>query len=138
MTLHEHQELRGKRLLVADSEAEVRIAAHELLGRYGCLVETAHDGEEALLMIRSTHYDAVLADIRLPDMNGGEFYQRVRDIHEHLPIILMTGYGYDPTHSIVKARELGLESVLFKPFRLDQLLTDVEKAVCPHVLVSGQ
>lgn len=121
--------LRGKRLLVVDSDPDVRSAAHQLLGRYGCFVETAHDGEEARTMIRQSHYDAVLADIRLPDMNGAEFYERVREIHEHVPVILMTGFGYDPTHSIVKARQMGCESVLYKPFRLDQLLTEVEKAL---------
>ena len=41
----------------------------------------------------------------------------------------MTGFGYDPAHSIVKARQHGLKSVLYKPFRLEQLLTEVEKAV---------
>jgi CheY-like chemotaxis protein len=121
--------LRMKRILVADSDGTVRRAAHELLGRYGCAVETAHNGEEALLMARTFHYDAVIADIRLPDMNGADCFKRIRETHEHLPVILMTGFGYDPTHSIVKARQMGLESVLYKPFRLDQLLTAVEKAV---------
>jgi CheY-like chemotaxis protein len=124
-----HPALRLKRILVADSDGTVRRAAHELLGRYGCAVETAHNGEEALLMTRTFHYDAVIADIRLPDMNGADCFKRIRETHEHLPVILMTGFGYDPTHSIVKARQMGLESVLYKPFRLDQLLTAVEKAV---------
>ena len=44
----------------------------------------------------------------------------------------MTGFGYDPTHSIVKARQQGLKSVLYKPFRVDQLLDEVEKAVNQH------
>jgi CheY-like chemotaxis protein/GAF domain-containing protein len=124
-----HPALRMKRILVADSDGTVRRAAHELLGRYGCAVETAHNGEEALLMVRTFHYDAVIADIRLPDMNGADCFKRIRETHEHLPVILMTGFGYDPTHSIVKARQMGLESVLYKPFRLDQLLIAVEKAV---------
>ena len=38
-------------------------------------------------------------------------------------VVLMTGYGYDPTHAIVQARQDGLRHVLFKPFRVDQLLT---------------
>ncbi|QDU39731.1 Response regulator MprA [Maioricimonas rarisocia] len=126
----ESQVLRAKRILVADSDKEVRRAAHELLGRYGCIVETAHNGEEALLMGRTFHYDAVIADIHLPDMNGAECFQRMREIHEHMPVILMTGFGYDPTHSIVKARQMGLKSVLYKPFRLDQLLGAVEEAAC--------
>jgi CheY-like chemotaxis protein len=121
--------LLNKRVLVVDSDATVRRAAHELLGRLGCEVETAHNGEEAFLMVRSFHYDVVIADIRLPDMNGYECFAQIREIHEHLPVILMTGFGYDPTHSIVKARQLGLKCVLYKPFRLDQLVTGVEKAV---------
>jgi CheY-like chemotaxis protein len=121
--------LRGKRILVVDADEGVRIAAHELLGRYGCEVETAHNAEEAFVMVRSFHYDAVLADIRLPDMTGFECFYQIKQIHEHLPVILMTGFGYDPAHSIVKARQHGLKSVLYKPFRLEQLLTEVEKAV---------
>lgn len=125
--------LEGKRILVVDSDEAVRAAAHELLGRFGCEVETAHHGEEASLMVRSFHYDAVIADIRLPDMTGYDCFLLLRGIHEHLPIILMTGFGYDPSHSIVKARQLGLKSVLYKPFRLDQLLDEVEKTVSTPV-----
>jgi DNA-binding NtrC family response regulator len=125
----ERPRLRSKRILVVDSDESVRRAAHELLGRYGCDVETAHNGEEAFLMVRTFHYDLVIADIRLTDMTGFDCFSKLRDIHEHLPVILMTGFGYDPTHSIVKARQQGLKSVLYKPFRLDQLLTEVEKAV---------
>ena len=121
--------LKGKRILVVDSDEQVRRAAHELLGRFDCEVETAHNGDEAFLMVRSFHYDVVLADIRLSDMSGFECFQQLREIHEHLPVILMTGFGYDPSHSIVKARQAGLKSVLYKPFRLDQLLSEVEKAV---------
>ncbi|WP_310821250.1 hybrid sensor histidine kinase/response regulator [Stratiformator vulcanicus] len=123
--------LREKRILVVDSDESVRQAAHTLLGRFGCDVETAHDGEEALLMTRSFHYDAVIVDIRLPDMNGYECFVRLREINEDAQVILMTGFGYDPAHCIVKARQAGLSSVLYKPFRLDQLLEEVEKAVDP-------
>ncbi|MDZ4686989.1 MAG: response regulator [Planctomycetaceae bacterium] len=125
----QNPKLRHKRLLVVDNDDTVRIAAHELLGRFGCDVETAHHGEEALLMVRSFHYDAVILDIRLPDMTGYDCFVRIREVHEHLPVILMTGFGYDPSHSIVKARQMGLKSVLYKPFRLDQLLKELEAAV---------
>lgn len=125
----ERPKLRGKRILVVDGDESVRRAAHELLGRFGCEVETAHHGEEAFLMVRSFHYDAVIADIRLPDMTGYDCFRQIREIHEHLSVILMTGFGYDPEHSIVKARQEGLKSVLYKPFRLDQLLNEVELSV---------
>lgn len=125
--------LRAKRILVADNDDSVREAAHELLGRFGCEVETAHNGDEALLMTRSFQYDAVLADIRLPDMTGYECFCQLRDIQADLPVILMTGFGYDPDHSIVKARQAGLKAVLYKPFRIDQLLDEVEAACCNSV-----
>ena len=114
---------------MVDSDDSVRRAAHELLGRFGCEVESAHNGEEACLMVRSFPYAAAIVDIRLTDMTGYECFQQLRNTAPQLSVILMTGFGYDPTHSIVKARQEGLKSVLYKPFRLDQLLTEVETAV---------
>lgn len=128
--------LRDARVLVADADETVRSAAHDLLERYGCVVETAHDGKEALSMARHAcedagfePYDAILSDIRLPDCSGYEFLMQLKELQESPPLILMTGFGYDPGHVIVKARQAGLKAVLFKPFRLDQLLETVERAI---------
>jgi CheY-like chemotaxis protein len=114
--------LKGVRVLVADSDDRTRRSAHSLLGRWGCVVETARDGREAVIMARLSTYDAVLADIRLPDMNGYEFFCQVRQAQPQARVILMTAFGYDATHSIVNARRDGLQHVLYKPFRVDQLL----------------
>lgn len=113
--------LKGLRILVADNDDRVRRSAHGLLGRWGCIVETARDGQEALTMARLSTYDAILADIRLPDISGYEVYRRLREAQPKARVILMTSYGYDPTHALVKARQEGLRFVLFKPFRVDQL-----------------
>lgn len=115
--------LRGMRILVADSDERVRLLAHNILGRWGCIVETARDGQEAVTMARLNPYDAILTDIRLPDMTGYDAYREFRQTQPLANVILMTGYGYDPTHAIVKARTDGLRHVLFKPFRVDQLIT---------------
>ncbi len=113
---------KGLRVLVADNDERVRRAAHGLLGRWGCVVETARDGREALTMARLGAYDAILADIRLPDVPGYEAYKKLREAQPQARVILMTSYGYDPSHTLVKARQDGLRHVLFKPFRVDQLL----------------
>lgn len=123
--------LRGKRLLVVDSDETVLKSAHELLECHNCVVETVRSGAAACQMARGHHYDVVIADIRLPDMNGYECFCGIREIDDRLPIILMTGFGYDAGHTIVKSRQAGLKSVLYKPFRREQLLTEVEKAVTP-------
>ena len=124
--------LAGRRILVADADDQVRAAAHALLERYGCVVETARDGAEAASLVRTgggDAYDVIIADIRLPDMSGYQLLLKLQEILAAVPLVLMTGFGYDPGHSIVKARQAGVDLVLFKPFRVDQLLDTVEKAV---------
>jgi CheY-like chemotaxis protein len=130
----QHASLRGKRILVVDADEQVREDAHKLLERYGCIVETAHKGDEAVLMVRSSggagSYDVIISDIRLPNYSGYQLMLRLGEIMDRVPMVLMTGFGYDPGHSIVKARQNGLhpKCVLFKPFRLDQLI-DVVKTI---------
>lgn len=126
-----HPLLHNKRILVVDNDASVRDAARELLGQFGCEVEAIHCGKEAFSLVRATHYDLAIVDINLSDMTGFECFRDLKQIHENLPIILMTGFGYDPGHSIVKARQMGLKHALYKPFRLDLLLTAVEGALSP-------
>jgi CheY-like chemotaxis protein len=121
--------LANARVLVADAEESVRRAAHSLLGRQGATVETARDAHEAIALAKQTPYAAAMVDIRLPDMDGYETFRRLREVQPGVPIILMTGFGYDPTHSIVKARREGLQTVLYKPFRADRLMEAVEQAL---------
>ena len=92
-------------------------------------METARDGHEAVALMRQTPYSAALVDIRLPDLDGYEIFHRLHEIQPQTPVILMTGFGYDPTHSIVKARQEGLQTVLYKPFRSDRLMEAVEQAL---------
>jgi CheY-like chemotaxis protein len=127
----ERPALTDKRILVVDSDETVLKSAHDLLDKHNCTVEAVRSGKEACQMARTHHYDVVLTDIRLPDMNGYECFCEMREIDNRLPVILMTGFGYDAGHSIVKSRQRGLKSVLYKPFRREQLLTEVEKAVTP-------
>jgi len=132
--LESHPKLMGKRILVVDPDENVRNDAHSLLERYGCIVETALDGDQAVSMVRNSgdeNYDVIISDIRLPDYSGYQLMLRLQKLMEHVPMALMTGFGYDPGHSIVKARQAGLhrKAVLYKPFRLDQLLGVAETLI---------
>ncbi|MFN7844454.1 MAG: response regulator, partial [Pirellula sp.] len=102
--------------------------AHSLLERYGCVVETARCGDEAVAMVKTgieEPYQIIISDIKLPDYSGYQLMVRLQKLMDHVPMALMTGFGYDPGHSIVKARQAGLhpKAILYKPFRLDQLLS---------------
>ena len=129
-----HSKLVGKRILVVDADEQVRNDAHALLERYGCTVETAHDGDQAVSMVRNCleePYDVIISDIKLPDYSGYQLMLRLQKFMNYIPIALMTGFGYDPGHSIVKARQSGLhpKAILYKPFRLDQLLSVTETLI---------
>lgn len=123
--------LTGKRILVADDEDIIRETIEEVLTKLGCVVETAPDGAAAIALIEQRTYDVVLADIKMPHKNGYEIFAAVKD-RSSTPVILMTGFGYDPNHSIVRARREGLAAVLFKPFKVDQLLGEIRRAVAPR------
>jgi FixJ family two-component response regulator len=92
-------------------------------------------------MIRNSgaedEYDVIIADIRLPDCSGYDLLVQLKERFDPVPLVLMTGFGYDPGHSIVKARQAGLhpKAILYKPFRLDQLLDTVETMVEAHAKV---
>ncbi len=121
--------MAGKKVLVADDEEAIRITISEVLSNYGCDVETARDGAEAISMINDRFYDVILSDIRMPGFSGYEVFSAARDRSLKCAVILMTGFGYDPNHSIIRARREGLSAVLFKPFKVDQLMDELRQAV---------
>lgn len=63
----------------------------------------------------------------MPDMDGYELYGRVKDYDPNIPVIMMTGFGYDPNHVLVRAKVDGLKDVIFKPFDVDKLIALIDK-----------
>ncbi len=124
----------GKRILVADDEPAICDTISSMLAQKGCRVTVCRNGLETIEIIEansttSTPYDLVISDIKMPDRNGYEVFRAVKEADENTPVILMTGFGYDPHHSIVRASQEGLSSFLFKPFQATQLLDAVDKAL---------
>ncbi len=117
--------LAGRRVLVVDPDERTRKSAHLLLGRLGAEVETAGTGAEGLALAADNDYDAILLDIKPPDMGGYEAYRRFRAARPGSSLALTTGFGYDVAHSIVKARQEGMRHVLFKPFKPEQVVKAV-------------
>ncbi len=129
--------LEGKRVLVADDEPNMRRLIHDILHNRGCIVEVFENGAYAIAALDEVKagtrapYKLILSDIKMPDKNGYEVFAAARSVLPGVPVILMTGFGYDPHHSIVRASQEGLQSVLFKPFQVERLLEDCRKAMGP-------
>ncbi|NLE59338.1 MAG: response regulator [Planctomycetes bacterium] len=121
--------LTGKSVLLIDDEEIIRQTVCDVLSKYGCEVEVARDGVRALAMIHARSYDLVISDIRMPGKSGYEIFAAVKEARPGCPVIFMTGFGYDPNHSIIRASKEGLLAVLYKPFKVDQLLADVRAAI---------
>jgi CheY-like chemotaxis protein len=135
--LHRHDPdplLIGKRILVADDEPAIRETLDELLTQKGAHITVCPSGVETLEALETSrsngqHFDLVLSDIKMPDRNGYEVYRTAKSIDPNTPVILMTGFGYDPHHCIVRASQEGLQSFLFKPFKASQLMYVLRKAL---------
>ncbi|MGL6074024.1 MAG: response regulator [Fimbriiglobus sp.] len=117
--------LRNHRVLVLDQDERIRRAAHLMLGQLGAEVETVSTALEAVAVLKVMPFDAVLMEIRPIDLGGYETYSRLRQARPDARISMTTGFGYDSAHAIVKARAEGMQFVLFKPFRQDQVLKAV-------------
>ena len=116
-------------ILVADDEEMVRRTLCGLFEFAGYETIEASGGEEAIRHYREALPDLVISDIKMPYRNGYEIFAAARRRQEEVPVVLMTGFGYDPDHAIVRASDEGLSCVLFKPFKVDQMLGEVHKAL---------
>jgi two-component system, sensor histidine kinase SagS len=121
--------LRDACILVADDEPNIRATISDVLRKYHVNVTLANSGAEAILKMQDNEYHLVISDIKMPDKTGYDVFAAARRKSQTLPVILMTGFGYDPNHCIVRASQEGLQAVLFKPFKVDQLLSEVRKAL---------
>lgn len=119
----------GKRILVADDEDVIRETIADVLSKHGAITAVASDGVDAAEMVSSQRFDLILSDIKMPNKNGYEVFAAARAKRADCPVILITGFGYDPNHSIVRASREGLNGVLFKPFKVDVLLNEVRRAL---------
>jgi len=124
-------QLAGMSVLVLDDDPTVVTSLGDLLQSEGCVVHRATRAESALGILRNVKVDVVISDVVMPEMDGYEFYQRVKEEMPNLPVVLMTGFYYDKDHILKRARLRGLEGALFKkpinPGKLRQLLTQLRR-----------
>jgi len=133
--------LVDRHVLVADDESSIRDTIAAVLTKRGCRVTVCENGQEAIDLLNRAKpgdFDLILSDISMPDQNGYQVFAAARRLNATVPVILMTGFGYDPHHSIVRASQEGLQCVLFKPFQVEQLLDEVAKAARMHPSQRGR
>lgn len=128
--------LAGMSVLVLDDDVTVLTSLADVLRAERCIVHTATRPSAALGILRNMKVDAVISDVVMPEMDGYEFYLRVKEEMPDLPVVLMTAYYYDKDHIIKRSRLRGLEGAIFKkpvnPDKLRKMLMEArQKRVAP-------
>lgn len=115
-----------KKILVIDDDAAVRESLSDCLAMDGFEVLSAPNGREGLRICEESSPDVVLTDIVMPDMDGIEVVQALRDLHPACKVIAMSGGWRLGTSDFLRiAKSLGADATLAKPFDLDVLAATI-------------
>ncbi len=122
-------ERHGKtRLLIVDDEEDMlRLLKRSLSADLDCEVQTASNAYQAISVLEESPFDVVLADIRMPGMDGMEFLRRIKEEFAGLSVVMMTAFG--TIDIAVQAIKEGAYDFITKPFEHDKLLHLLEKAL---------
>ena len=115
------------RIVVIDDEPVICSGIKLALEEKGYSVDTCLNGREGRQAIGTNHYDVALLDVKLPDDDGMEILQKIRQENADLQVIVMTGYA--TVDNAVAAMKQGSFDYIAKPFTDEQLIQDVEKAI---------
>ena len=116
-----------QRVLVVDDEASIRDLLSKTLALAEYEVDTAADATSALDRVRTGSYDLLIADLKMPGMDGLTLIRQAKRIKENLPVIIITGFSSES--SAIEAVNLGVAGYLTKPFRVPQVLAAASKAL---------
>ncbi|HWW85618.1 MAG TPA: response regulator [Vicinamibacterales bacterium] len=115
------------RVLVVDDEASIRDLLQKTLALAEYDVDVAQDGKSALERIRMNAYDLLIADLKMPGVDGLSVIREAKRFKSGLPVIIITGFSTES--SAIEAVNLGVAGYLTKPFRVPQVLAAAAKAL---------
>ena len=120
-------------ILVVDDNEDLLETFSMILKRRGFYVETADNGSSAIDKFKEHHFDVTLMDIVMPEMNGVEAFQKIREIHPGATVILMTAYSEEEL--VQTAKDGGAHRIVHKPIRIDQLIEILKEAAATQPIL---
>lgn len=115
------------RVLVVDDESSIRELLQKTLALAEYEVDTAPDGRAAMERLRLGSYDLLIADLKMPGMDGLTLVREARRMGARLPVIIITGFSSEST--AIEALNLGVAGYLTKPFRIPEVLKKAAEAI---------
>jgi len=118
-------QLLNESILVVDDDTEVRKTLSSILFEEGYSVETVENGKQATRVAEKSRFDVALIDIKLPDMEGTELLQKLKEKQPHIVMIIITGF---PTlENAIKTINEGADGYILKPYDVQKLLEMIRK-----------
>nr|WP_295277737.1 response regulator transcription factor [uncultured Blautia sp.] len=112
------------RILIAEDEVEIARALKVLLEKNKCAVDIVHNGKDAWDFASLGHYDVIVLDIMMPEMDGLEVLRRVRENHISTPVMLLTAKS--EIEDRVAGLNAGADDYLPKPFAVSEFIARVK------------
>jgi len=117
-----------KSILIVDDERDMlQLLKRSLEPDLKCRIATARSGKDALRLISEQAFDLVLADIKMPEMDGLELLELIKRDHPHMTVVMMTAFG--GVETAVEAMRNGAYDFISKPFDHETILVRLEKAL---------
>ena len=114
------------RILVVDDEDDLRNLLSDVLRNAGYDTKPASNGEEAIELLKKHQFDLALLDIQMPLANGIQVLKYIRQHSPATKAIMLTGYA-DLKHAM-EAKEFGAMDFIGKPYKLEEIMSTVERA----------
>lgn len=115
------------RVLIADDEPDMLRGLEQMLRKEGYHVEAAKDGLEGVEKIKTEHFDVVVADLKMPVVDGMQLLNMAKRKDKSIVFIMITGYG--TAENAVEAMRLGSSDYIAKPFAPSDLVASIEKGL---------
>ncbi len=126
-TIHGERKDGSKKILIVDDEQDLLTVICDLLGHYGYLTKGFSDSEEALKEFRQNPYayDLVITDLSMPGLGGDVLAEQIMAQRTDLPILLCSGYNQKLSDE--KAKQIGINMVIQKPFEFEEMVRTVHE-----------
>src|SRR5574341_2214938 len=116
-----------ERILVVDDEEQMRELLTKVLEKNGYQVAASEDGAQALALLEREPVDLVVTDVRMPALGGMEALRAIKELNPETVVIIMTAFG--SIDQAVQAVKEGAYDYINKPFKIDEMLLTMEKAL---------
>ena len=120
------REERARILLIEDHKITLDVLAENLVN-LGYYVQKVESGMAGIKIFKGGNYDIVITDVGLCDISGWTVSKKIKEISSHVPVVFITGWGNQLSSSQLK--ECGVDYVLTKPFKIEEISAIIKKAI---------